>query len=71
METLHDTANQNRIEKIKVAMAIADHSRTKLAELLNIDRNTLTHKLKGKSPWSITEIEQLAQIYDKPRHYFF
>lgn len=70
-DILNDATHKSRIEKIKVAMALADHTKTKLAELLKIDRNTLNHKLKGKSPWSINEIEQLAQIYDKPRHYFF
>jgi transcriptional regulator with XRE-family HTH domain len=71
MENKNNPFNANRIEKVKVSMALAGHTKERLADLLNINRNTLAQKLKGNRPWSVVEIETLAQIYDKPRHYFF
>jgi hypothetical protein len=65
------TSNINRIEKIKVSMTLNNHTKERLADLLKINRMTLAKKLAGTTPWTVAEIEELATIYEKPRHYFF
>ena len=53
----HEFNNYERINRIKVEMALADHSKTKLAELLGISRYAISLKLKGGSPWTIIELK--------------
>jgi len=52
-------------------MAINDHTKAKLAELLGISKTAILQKLAGKRPWQVIELEALADIYDVNRSYFF
>ena len=67
----YDSTNQERINRIKATMAINDHTKAKLAELLGISKTAILQKLAGKRPWQVIELEALADIYDVNRSYFF
>lgn len=65
------TTEKDRNIKIKEAMAGAGHSQTDLANLLGITRMSIFRKLSGESEWKVSELEKLAEIYGKPKLYFF
>ena len=65
------TTEKDRNIKIKEAMAGAGHSQTDLANLLGITRMSIFRKLSGESEWKVSELEKLAEIYGKPKSYFF
>lgn len=62
---------KDRNIKIKEAMAGAGHSQTELANLLGITRMSVFRKLTGETEWKVSELEKLAEIYGKPKFYFF
>lgn len=62
---------KDRNTKIKEAMAGAGHSQTELANLLGITRMSVFRKLSGETEWKVSELEKLAEIYGKPKFYFF
>ena len=63
--------NAIRIDKIKREMGAHDTTKTSLAALLKIDTLTLARKLKGDFPWTVAELEKLAEIFKTDRTYFF
>lgn len=65
------STEKDRNIKIKEAMAGAGHSQTDLANLLGITRMSIFRKLSGESEWKVSELEKLAEIYGKPKLYFF
>jgi predicted transcriptional regulator len=67
----HDKYNKARTQKIKVEMALNDHSKTKLASLMGLSLSAVIAKLNEKNPWSVKDLELLAAIYGKDREYFF
>ncbi len=67
----YENYNQERINRIKATMAINDHTKTKLAHLLGLSRQSVMLKLQGDRPWTVQELELLADIYDVDRSYFF
>lgn len=62
---------KDRNIKIKEAMGGAGHSQTDLANLLGINRMSVSRKLNGESEWKVSELEKLAEIYGKSKLYFF
>lgn len=63
--------NQVRIDKIKREMGAHETTKTSLANLLDISIMALTLKLEGKNPFTVAELEKLAEIYHRKRNYFF
>lgn len=63
--------NMIRIDKIKREMGAHDLTKTSLAEKLGLARNTICQKLNGETPWSVAELEKLAEIFKVERNYFF
>lgn len=63
--------NMIRIDKIKREMGAHDLTKTSLAEKLKVDPLTLARKLKGEYPWTVAELEKLAEIFKVERNYFF
>lgn len=60
-----------RENKIKIEMVIHNDTKTSLAKKLGMGRYTLTRKIKGVYDWKISELEKLAEIYEKDKTYFF
>ena len=65
------TDREARNIRIKEAMGREGHSRVKLASLLGIARETLSRKLAGKAEWRTSELERMAEIYDREKGFFF
>lgn len=63
--------NAIRIDKIKREMGAHDYTKTSLAAKLEIDQITLARKLRGEFPWTVAELEKLAEIFKVERTYFF
>lgn len=63
--------NQVRIDKIKREMGAHEITKSSLANKLQISRESLTNKLSGITPWTVAELEMLAEIFNKRRNYFF
>lgn len=63
--------NMIRIDKIKREMGAHDLTKTSLAAKLGIDQVTLARKLRGEFPWTVAELERLAEVFDTERNYFF
>ncbi len=63
--------NQVRIDKIKREMGAHETTKTSLANLLDISIMALTLKLEGKNPFTVAELEKLAEIYHRKHNYFF
>ena len=60
-----------RLKKIKAEMGINDDTKVKIAKVLKCSRNTAYKKLDGRSPFTVIELEMLADYYGKHRSYFF
>lgn len=67
----HEEANNERIKKIKINMAIHDHNKTNLAEILGLSLPAVSFKLNGVRPWTVKELEILSKVYDQDISYFF
>lgn len=67
----HEKYNRDRNMKIKAEIAMRDFTRENIATLLNISSASVINKLKGKTQWSIIELEKLSEIFNKDRRYFF
>lgn len=67
----HNDFNVKRINKVKVEMALNDHTKSHLASLMGINRYSLSRKLSQESQFTVMELEKLAEIYEKERTYFF
>lgn len=67
----HIKSNKERNKKIKAEMAMKDYTRSDLSKLLGISERSVQYKLRGKSPWTIKEVEDLSYIFNKDRRYFF
>ena len=65
------TNQEKRNERLAGAMYTNKHSQKELAQLMGMHRTTLSEKMKGNNSWTIDEIEKLAELYGKPRSYFF
>lgn len=52
-------------------MGAHDYTKTSLAAKLEIDQITLARKLRGEFPWTVAELEKLAEIFKVERTYFF
>lgn len=52
-------------------MGAHETTKTSLANLLDISIMALTLKLEGKNPFTVAELEKLAEIYHRKRNYFF
>lgn len=63
--------NQIRIDKIKREMGAHETTKTSLANMLDISIMALTLKLEGKNPFTVAELEKLAEIYHRKHNYFF
>lgn len=63
--------NQVRIDKIKREMGAHETTKTSLANMLDISIMALTLKLEGKNPFTVAELEKLAEIYHRKHNYFF
>ena len=57
--------------KIRVCMAGFKHSQQDLADILNISKVSVNHKLNGKSSFTIDELNALAKLYKKKLSFFF
>lgn len=60
-----------RIKRIKAEMGINGDTKVKISKVLKCSRNTAHKKLTGKSQFTLSELERLAEYYGKPRDYFF
>lgn len=67
----HESSNNERIKKIKMNMAVHDHNKTKLAEILGLSLPAVSFKLNGKRPWTVKELEVLSLVYNQDISYFF
>lgn len=52
-------------------MGAHEITKSSLANKLQISRESLTNKLGGITPWTVAELEKLAEIFNKRRNYFF
>lgn len=64
-------AEQARRSRLKAEMGIHDDSKTSLAAKLGITRTALAQKMSGQREFKVSELERLAEIYNKERIYFF
>jgi transcriptional regulator with XRE-family HTH domain len=51
-------------EEILALMGRRRISQTKLAEHLGINQGTLSKRLRGTQPWTITDLEAVAEFFD-------
>lgn len=64
-------AEQARRLRLKAEMGTHNDSKTSLAAKLGITRTALAQKMSGQREFKVSELERLAEIYDKERIYFF
>jgi hypothetical protein len=62
--------NLERLKLLRMEMARCGHKQTDLAKLMPMDKGALSRRMCGKQKWLMTELERLAEIYEKPRLYF-
>ena len=53
-------------EEIRVLMARRRITQGDLAELLGVSRPTLSSRMNGRVPWTVDELEALANYFDMP-----
>lgn len=52
-------------------MARRGHRQQDLADLLKVDKSTICNKLKGKTDWTVGEVETLCDFYNEDYYYLF
>lgn len=57
--------------KIRYAMLVNEDTMENLAKILGVSKYTLSHKMNGKTEWTISEIEKLCIYYEKDYYDLF
>lgn len=66
METREITAREIVTRNVRRAIFEADLTQAELAEQMTITRETLRHRLSGKRPFTIDELEEIARATRVP-----